>query len=123
MKIFQSTLEANGHTKTIEECYLELPEFQEWFYRHAFAYQSSQIAEFLSSIIWGIHLYLNPEYDRSTVFWFDANLNMQMYKFETPNGLSDTFAKAMHWDLMNMVQRRPYRPPFIAGANMKSELQ
>ena len=32
VKSFQSTLEANGHVKTMEECYLALPEFQEWFY-------------------------------------------------------------------------------------------
>ncbi|MCP4165926.1 MAG: hypothetical protein GY759_08535 [Chloroflexi bacterium] len=123
VKGFQSTMEANGHAKPIEECYLALPEFQDWFYRHAFAYQSSQIAEFLSSIIWEIHLYLKPEYDRSTKFWFDEKMKIQMYKFETPTGLNDTFAKAMHWDLMNMVQRGPFLPRFIAGANMKTELR
>ena len=123
VKTFQSTLKANGHVKTIEECYLALPEFQEWFYGHAFGYQSSQIAEFLSSIIWEIHLYLKPEYDRSTIFWFDGTMNMQRYKFEPPADLNQPFAKAMHWDLLNMVRRRPYLPRFIAGENMKSELQ
>lgn len=120
---FQSTLKANSHIKTMEECYLALPEFQEWFYEHAFAYQSSQIAEFLSAIVWEIHLYLRPEYDRSTVFWFDEKMAMQMYKFEPPAELEQSFAKAMHWDLLNMVRRRPYLPRFIAGGNMKSELQ
>ena len=122
VKSFQSTLEANGHVKTMEECYLALPEFQEWFYDHAFVYQSSQIAEFLSAIIWEIHYYLQPEYDHSTVFWFDEKMHMQMYKFEPPAGLNQSFAKAMHWDLLNMVRRRPYLPRFIAGENIKSEL-
>jgi len=122
VKSFQSTLEANGHVRTMEECYLALPEFQEWFYEHAFVYQSSQIAEFLSAIIWEIHHYLTPEYDRSTAFWFDKKMNMQMYKFDPPAELGQSLAKAMHWDLMNMVRRRPHLPRFIAGENMKSEL-
>jgi len=86
-------------------------------------YQSSQIAEFLSAIIWEIHYYIQPEYDRSTVFWFDEKMHMQMYKFEPPAGLNQSFAKTMHWDLLNMVRRRPYLPRFIAGENMKSELR
>lgn len=123
VKSFQSTLESNGHAKSMEQCYLALPEFQDWFHRHAFAYQSSQIAEFLSSIVWEVHLYLRPEYDRSTIFWFDEKMQMQRYRFETPDGLDDAFATAMHWDLMNLIQRRPYLPRFIAGDNMKSELK
>lgn len=123
VKNFQSTLKLNGHNKTMEECYLALPEFQEWFYDHAFVYQSSQIAEFLSAIIWEIHIYLKPEYDRSAVRWFDENMSMEMYKFVPPTELNQPFAKAMHWDLLNMIQRKPYLPRFTAGDNMKSELR
>ncbi len=122
VKSFQLTLESNGHVKSMEECYLALPEFQNCFYSR-FVYQSSQIAEFLSSIVWEVHLCLKPEYDRSTVFWFDEHMQMQRYKFEAPDGLDNTFAKAIHWDLMNAVRRRPCLPRIIAGDIMKSKLR
>ena len=123
VKSFQSTLRINGHEKTIEECYLALPEFQEWFYDHAFAYQSSQIAELLSAIRWELHLYLQTEYHRSKVIWYDEKMMIQRYKFAPPAGIDHSFARAMHWDLLNMVLREPYLPRFIAGDYMKSALQ
>ena len=76
-KSLQNALSRNAEERSIDECYLALPEFQEWFHNHAFVYQSSQISEFLNRLRWAIHDYLKPEFQRAHRPYFDKYLDMQ----------------------------------------------
>jgi hypothetical protein len=61
----QKLLELNGHQIDIEQAYLAMPDFYQWFHTDIFAYHSSAIGEFLNNIRWGIYDYLRPEFLRS----------------------------------------------------------
>lgn len=118
----KDALSTNGSEKEIEECYLALPEFQEWFHDHAFVYQSSQIAEFLNELRWAIYNYLRPELQRSYRSTFNADLQMKTYSYDVPNTIEHTFARAMYWDLMNLTLRGPQVPKFTVNKSFKSAL-
>lgn len=116
-------LENNGHIKTIEECYLLLPEFQEWFFDHAFMYQSTEITELLNNIRWAIHDYLQPEFSRAYEPYYHSGLRANSYKFNVHEEINEPLAKAMYWDLLNLVRRKPIVSKFTASPSFKSELR
>ena len=117
----QRILEANGHQRTIEECYLVLPEFREWFHEHAFEYQSSEITEFLNEIRWATHEYLHPEFSRAYEE-YPSNSNAT-YRFNIPDSICEPFAKAVYWDLMNLVRKKPIVPRFTVHSAFKTRLR
>jgi len=91
------------------DAYLLLSEFYEWFHDDIFSYHSSAIAEFLNNLRWGIYEYLQPEFHRS--FVREGQDSIQ-YHFTFPDRCTHSFAKAMYWDLMNLVRSEPYMPKF-----------
>jgi hypothetical protein len=107
-------LNRNGRPVTEEEAYLLLPDFYEWFHTHIFAYHTSQIGEMLNNILWGMYDYLLHEFARA---YRETKLDDPgdvMYGYDVPAGIRDGLAKAMYWDLMNDVRRKPYMPRFNA---------
>jgi hypothetical protein len=102
-------LEANGHKITVDEGYLVIEEFYEWFHENIFSYHSSAIAEFLNNIRWGIYEYLRPEYERSIV-WEGGD--PPKYRYTYPAGCQHPTGKTMYWDLMNDVRSEPLMPRF-----------
>jgi hypothetical protein len=58
-------LKAAGHSVSEQQAYLVVENFFEWFHDDTFIYHSSQIAEFLNNIRWGVYDYLQPEFQRS----------------------------------------------------------
>lgn len=108
-------LKDHDHSVSDQDGYLLLPEFQEWFHENVFAYHATTIAEYLNNIRWAMFDYLLPQYHRS----YERVEPHPMYKFNYPDGLSQPIAKAMYWDLMNMVRSRPYFRKFIATDILK----
>jgi hypothetical protein len=102
-------LEANGNKVSVDQGYLIIEEFYEWFHDNVFAYHSSAIAEFLNNIRWGIYDYLKPEFRRS--FTREPGDSI-MYRFKYPAGSEHPTGKSMYWDLMNDVRSEPYMPRF-----------
>lgn len=124
VKSVQKVLQDNGIKKNIDECYLALPEFQEWFHDHAFVYQSSQIAEFLIGLRYAIHHYLIPEFKRAYKKTNpDESSQTSGYSFDVPQNIKNTVARAMYWDLMNSVRQGPRIPKFTVDIMMKSALR
>lgn len=105
----QRLLAMNGHQIDIEQAYLAMPDFYEWFHGNVFSYHSSTIGEFLNNIRLGIHDYLTPEFSRS---YRKPDATSVGYKFNYPNGCTSRLARAMYWDLMNWVRSTPYMPRF-----------
>ena len=123
VKKIRRILEANGHQQTVEECYLILSEFYEWFHEHAFIYQSSEIAELLNEIRWATHEYLQPEFSRAHDPYFNDSMNIMSYRFDVPKTICEPLAKAMYWDLMNLVRRKPIVPRFSVSQSFKTGLR
>ena len=122
-KKIQRILKTNGHQRTVEECYLILSEFNEWFHDHAFIYQSSEIAELLNEIRWAIHVYLLPEFSRAHDPYYDDTLNIMRYSYNIPKSICKPLAKAMYWDIMNLVRSKPIVPRFSVSQSFKTGLR
>lgn len=104
-----AVLSANGHPVDMDQSYLVIPEFYEWFHTHVLNYHASAIAEFLNNIRWGIYEYLGPEFKRS--FW-RGDPFPPVCGFHVPTDCQRPMAISMHEDLMNAVRSPPYMPKF-----------
>lgn len=113
IKIF----ERNGITIKSEDALLILDEFYTWFHTNILAYHSSTIAEFLNNIRWGIHEYLQPEFQQSIVY--EGTKHPRMYHYTYPEKINNAFAKNYYWDLMNEVRSEPYMRKFQVTRYLK----
>lgn len=104
----QQLLKANGSPIDEGQAYLVLPEFYEWFHRNIFAYHSSTIAEYLNDLRLGIFEYLQPEFLRA----YHEVEPRPKYSFHIPAAIMNPLAKAMYWELMNLVRARPVMSRF-----------
>jgi hypothetical protein len=111
-------LESNGRPIELEQGYLALPDFYEWFHRDVFAYHSSTIAEFLNNLRWGIYDYLMPEFARSYTK-DDPDPHAIEYRFIYPPDCTRPVARTIYWDLMNQVRGKPYMPRFTVTPSLK----
>jgi hypothetical protein len=109
-------LKANGKDIDIDEGYLVIPEFYEWFHDHVLNYHSSTIAEFLNNIRWSIYEYLEPEFRRSFTKDDPASI---AYHFIYPPDCNHSVTRTMYWDLMNAVRAKPYMPRFEVTKYLK----
>lgn len=123
VKKIQTLLIKNGHQKSLEDCYSVLPEFREWFFDHAFIYQSTHITEFLNNIRWAIQDYLHTEFTRAYIPIYNSGLKAHYYKFDVHSEIKGQLTKAMYWDLMNSVLTKPIVPRFNASPHFKTELR
>ncbi len=99
------TLAVNGVSITLEEGFLVLADFYEQFHTDTLNYHSSTIAEFLNNIRWGIHEYLQAEYQRSVV---TEGGDPPKYRYIYPKNIVTEFARTCFWDLMEEVRRGPH---------------
>ena len=122
VKKIQEILKRNGHQRTIEECYLVLPEFREWFHEHAFEYQSSEIAELLNEIRWAIHEYLRSEFLRAYEVCPGDSPSVA-YRFNIPESICSPLTQEVYYNLMNLVRRKPIVPRFSINQLFKTRLR
>lgn len=113
-KELQVLLSNSGVSATLGDALLALSDFYVWFHTDILAYHSSTITEFLNEIRWGIHEYLQPEYQRSFEWTKPPG-----YKFNYPAEVVDPFAKACYWDLMNEIRAKPYLRRFKVTKYLK----
>ena len=109
-------LSENGHKITVEQAYLAMNDFYQWFHTDIFSYHASTISEFLNNIQWGIYGYLLPEFSRS---FRKMDGSPIFYEFDVPPECRGTMTHSMYWELMNWVRRRPYLPPFTVTKYLK----
>lgn len=98
-------LKRNKINIDLPDALLSLGQFYERFHTDILSYAASTICEFLNSIRWGIHEYLQPEFSRSMVR--EAG-DSPLYTYQYPNGVENEFAKNCYWDLMNGVRSTPH---------------
>lgn len=115
-KIIQ-TLRKSGVEIDAEAGFKALPGFYEWFHDDIFVYHSSHIAQMLNDLLWGIYLYLTPEFQRS----YKQEPHDLPYSYQYPAECNHSFARSAYWSLMNHVRRGPYLPRFTVSPSLKSE--
>ena len=107
----RAILAANGTEVDEGQCYLVIPEFQEWFRDNIFIASSSLVAWHLNEIRWGIYTYLITEFRRSFTPT-EVITGAQMYRYDVPPSITDQLVRSMYWDLMNDMRFQPYFPRF-----------
>lgn len=117
----QQVLSQNGHDVSLDRCLIALGEdFPTIFSDNIFIYHSSTMAEFLNDIRWGIYYYARMEREQCVVEWYDADLKMEMYKYNYPEGIVSELGKGCYWGLMNDVRRPPYIRRFEVTKSLKT---
>lgn len=109
-----SLLKGSNFPLTLDEAVLALQDFFKRFHTDVFNYHASTIAEFLNEIRWGVYEYLLPEYRRS---YTPVASDPQRYSFSPPTELQADVAKALYWDLMNRIRRKPILERFTVTKN------
>jgi hypothetical protein len=107
----------NSISITFEDALLVLDDFYQRFHYDLLNYHGSTIVEFLNNIRWGIHEYLQPEFQQSLVY--EGTEHSQMYHYTYPEKTNDAFAKNCYWDLMNEVSSAPYVRKFQVTRYLK----
>ncbi len=113
MEIFKR----NDRVISFEDALLILDEFYENFHSGLLNYHGSTISEFLNNIRWGIHEYLQPEFQQSIVY--EGNEYPQKYRYTYPKEMNNDFARNCYWDLMNEVRLKPYIKKFQVTRYLK----
>jgi len=117
VKDLKEVFKRNNKPLEDEDALLIIDEFYQWFHDNIFSYHSSAIAEFLNNIRWGIYEYLQPEFHCSLVI--DDDKDLVRYHYTYPDGLSNRFAKACYWNLMNDIRSEPFMKKFQVTKYLK----
>ena len=112
----RAILSRAGVSVPLEDALLAMDDFYEWFHTNIFNYHASTIAELLNEIRWGIYGYLKPECDQSIVRDKDDPIS---YRWTFPSGLTNGYAKACYWNLMNDMRNPPYMRHFKVTKYLK----
>lgn len=100
IKELKYILKKNSVFISIDQTYLVLPEFYDWFHRDIFNYHLSNIAEFLNNINWGIYEYIES---------IRKDIN-------SSDNYTSPLVKSMYYDLKNF---KPYMPRFKVTKYLK----
>lgn len=112
----RNLLAENGHQISIEQAYLAMPEFYEWFHDDIFAYHGSTIGEFLNNIRWGIYDYLTPEFARS---YKKPDAESRSHNYDVPDECNSDLGRWMNWELMGWTSSEPFMPKFEVTESLK----
>ena len=108
----------NGTDIDEGQCYLVIPEFQEWFQDNIFMASATTVAWHLNEIRWGIYRYLRAEFERSHTPT-KVLAGAQMYGYDVPAEITNPLIRSMYWDLMNGMRSAPYFPRFTVNRHLR----
>jgi len=110
-------LKANGVSVSWTDALRALDDFHGRFHDDILIYHTTTLAELLNNVRWAIHEYLKAEYDRS--YKPPKSEDDPRYTFTYPVGVSNEYAKARYWDLMNSVRGKPWIRRFTGSQFLK----
>ncbi|MCY1549858.1 hypothetical protein D9M68_860600 [compost metagenome] len=113
----QELLSKAGASLEMHQVIQVLDELYEHIHDNVGLYHSSTIAEFLNNLLWAIQDYLRPEFERS---WACHETESLRYAYQYPVGLTDPFARACYWELMNRIRSGPIFQRFTISSSFKS---
>ena len=112
----QDLLKTAGYDVSIQDAKLAADLFFDWFFDDVFMFHSNQIVEFLNDIRWRMFEYLQPEYQRSC---HPGGRFTGDYGYHIPDSVTDPFAQAMYWDVLNRVRAKPLMERFVVDNSFK----
>lgn len=112
----QGILARAGHETGRQQAVLALSDVYDRFHKDILHYHSSTIAELLNNVWWGIHDYLQPEYQRS--FTREPPHPIK-YHYKVPSDVQTALGIDAYWGLMNLVRSGPYLPRFAVSEWLK----
>ncbi len=116
-KTIKEIFEKSGVKIKLNQVLLAMEEFSEQFHDQMFNYHSSMIAEFLNNILWAIHEYLQPSYEKSNKSYWENGEFFQRY--ECPDSIKDDYIKEIFWNLINDLRSKPYMVRFKVSEHRK----
>ncbi len=119
VKHLRKLLKSAGHEVDKQKASLAIDDFFNWFFGDIFMYHSGQIAEFLNNIRWAIFEYLQLEYRRSWHLTENATQDFKAYSYHIPDEVTDPIARAMYWEVMNRVRKKPWVHRFVICDSLK----
>lgn len=108
--IFQRT----NPESTLDQAFLALGEFHQWFHEDIFYYHLTHICELLNNINWGIQYYLDPVYSNAY-----RQINELKYSFNYPSNVNSEIGRYYFWELMNTVRSGPIVKQFATWRHLK----
>ncbi|MFE0017553.1 hypothetical protein ACFWXH_22115 [Mesorhizobium sp. NPDC059054] len=114
----RTILADNGTDIDEGQCYLVIPEFQEWFQDNIFMASATTVAWHLNEIRWGIYRYLRTEFERSYTPT-KVLAGAQMYGYDVPAEITNPLIRSMYWDLMNGMRTAPFFPRFTVNRHLR----
>ena len=105
----QDLLKTAGYGVSIQDAKLAAELFFDWYFDDVFMFHSNQIVESLNDIRWRMFEYLQPEYQRS---WHPGEKFTEDYRYHIPESVTDPFAQAKYWDVMNRIRVKPLMEKF-----------
>ncbi len=118
IKKFKEIMNKSDFVITEKECIAALKDFCNMFQNNVLGYLSSYICEFLNNIRWGIHRYLQPEFNRS---YYKLDPDLPNYNYKIPEMIKCEYARYCYWELMNILRRKPIMKKFIVSQSLKCE--
>ena len=119
-KRLQTILAENDVTIGESQAYSALPDCWDWFHTHLLAFHASNIAEFLNNIRYAIRLYVKPI--AMARYQVTGNLNeFDHYTFERPVEITNDFAWAQYFDLLQSSLRQQNFPQFSVSCSFKTQ--
>jgi hypothetical protein len=118
-ELIQKIFENNNVAIELTQALLVIEEFYEQFHNDLLSYHRSVIAEFLNNIRWGIYEYLQPLYKLSVKPYWDERFRMNLYRYDYPEDIKNSYIQKIFWDLMNDVCSKPYMPKFVVTKYLK----
>lgn len=112
----RAILSENGVEIDEGQSFLAIPDVWDWFHTHLFAFHASNIAEFLNNIRYAIRSYVEPVAKRTY-----RQIDEFRYNFDRPDGVSNLFADAQYFDLMQASLRQPIYPFFTVSKSFKTQ--
>lgn len=103
------------------QAYAALPDCWDWFHTHLLAYHASTIAEFLNNIRYAIRLYVAPTATATYRVTYKIDDYVEAYTFDRPEEMTNAFAWAQYYALLDGARRRPNFPPFTVSRSMKDQ--
>ena len=113
---FQAILAENGIDVDEGEAFLAVPDAWDWFHTHLLAFHAGNIAEFLNNIRYAIRSYVAPVSQKSL-----RRIDGFRHDFDRPSGITNRFARAQYFELMQSQLRQPNYPQFTVSASFKNQ--
>ncbi|MBN2722230.1 MAG: hypothetical protein JXQ77_05375 [Campylobacterales bacterium] len=115
----KNLLSKNGYSVDVEHIPLALDDFQEHLNGNYFIYYGTLLCELINNLIWGVHLYLHPQYLKSYVF--TNEVSFLRYEYVYPDDVVSQVPRQWFWRLMNNVRSNPYIERFRGAHYLKEQ--